>query len=358
MNKKNMIFFGLIFLLAACSGESKDLNVKKGGAPLLRVIRVEGYVAKKRDLINHYQVTGTLFPINEVELKSETSGRLISLPVRDGALVSKGALIAKLDDSELKATLAQANAGLELAKQKETRTRALHERDGATTAELESVEASLRSQEALVEQIQAQIRKTEIRAPFSGRLGFLKVSEGEWMTSGLAVSTLSSVQQLKMEFSLPQRYASMVSVGDSLKVIDNERGLSTMGYIRFLEPTLTSSSRSRKIRAVFSNTKEEWIAGSFVKGELTLQGSREHTMVIPTEALTLDDQGPYVFVYREGKAHQTRVTTGLRTPISVAVHSGLQENDTVIVSGLMSVRSGSSVEIREIRNPMNYEVKE
>ncbi|MDR1760654.1 MAG: efflux RND transporter periplasmic adaptor subunit [Fibrobacter sp.] len=361
MNKKILIGVITVFslLFTACSGgEAKEQKKSGGGSTASRVVRVEGYVAQQRVLDNRYQVSAALLPMDDVELKAETSGRLVQLPVKDGASVSKGALIAKIDDSELKALLAQANAQLELEKQKEARTRTLHEKDGATTAELESAVASLHAQEAQVAQIQAQMRKTEIRAPFSGRLGFLSVSEGEWMTSGASVSTLSSVQELKVEFSLPQRYASMVAAGDSLKVIDDERGLTTAGKIQFLEPTLTSSSRSRKIRAMIRNPKEEWMAGSFVKAELSLRGSKERGMAIPTEAITLDDKGPYVFVYKEGKAVQTRVQTGLRTPISIVVINGLAENDTVIISGLMSMRNGTSVEIRDLRNQMNYEVQE
>ncbi len=360
MNKKILIGLAAVFsvLLTACSGGEAKQQKKNSGSTAQRIVRVEGYVAQQKVADNRYQVSATLLPMEDVELKAETSGRLVRLPVKDGSSVSKGTLIAKIDDSELNALLAQANAQLELEKQKEARTRTLHEKDGATTAELEGAVASLRAQEATVTQIQAQLRKTEIRAPFSGRLGFLSVSEGEWMTAGASVSTLSSVRELKVEFSLPQRYASMVSVGDSLKVLDDERGLSTFGKIRFLEPTLTSASRSRKVRAVIYNPKEEWMAGSFVKAELSLRGSKERGMAIPTEAITLDDQGPYVFVYKEGKAVQTRVQTGLRTPISVVVIQGLAENDTVIASGLMSVRNGTSVEIRDIRNQMNYEVQE
>jgi membrane fusion protein (multidrug efflux system) len=289
-----------------------------------QALAVEGYLAKKSATAETYEVAGTLLPLDQVELKAETSGRLISLSVKDGAPIEKGTLIARIDDGELRAEEKQATAQLEYAKQNEQRIRTLSEKEGATVAELETAVATLRSAEASLEQIKAQLAKTDVYAPFAGTLGFLNVSKGAWMTSGASIATLSSVNRLKVEFALPQRYATSVRKGWTVTVSDEEQNLSAEGKIESLEPTLSDANRSRMIRAVIDNGKGKFLPGSFVKVKMSLEAPKEMSMPIPSEALTLDDAGAYLFVVKGGKAVQTRVKTGLRTSISVEVTSGLK----------------------------------
>lgn len=358
MMKKYFLILVAI-LLISCSNESANSSKKSGrGKAPSRTINVEGYLIEPTsNRLSTSKVAGDLSPFDEVELKAEVAGKLISLNVKDGAYVKKGALIAKLNDAELQAQLKQAKASLELAKQKETRTKTLFEKDGATQADLEAVVADRVSAEASVALILAQIQKTEIRAPFSGSLGVLKVSSGEWMTAGTSIATLANVQKLKVSFSLPQRNASSVAKGTKIKVNDSERGVSSEATIRVLEPVLSQDSRSRIIQAEMNNKDNLFVAGSFVEVEVPLDSSENNVYTVPAEAVTLNDKGPYVFIIEAGKASQRYVTTGLRTPISISILDGLTQGDTVIVSGMMSMRQGISVKIKELRSPMNYEVQ-
>lgn len=359
--KKEWIIILSVFMLIACSSEQKN-NSKKGpgkGRSQARTLSVEGYLAFPKEAISSSKLAGNLSAYDEVELKSEVAGKLISLKVKDGAYVKKGSLIAKINDAELQAQLKQANASLELAKQKENRTKTLFDKEGATQAELEAVMAARASAEASVALIYAQIQKTEIRAPFSGSLGILKVSSGEWMTAGTSIATLANVQKLKVSFSLPQRFATTVTKGTKVKVTDSERGISTEATVRVLNPILSQNSRSRLVQAELDNKDNQLIAGSFVEVTIPLEtDSQKETYDVPAEAVTLDDKGPYVFVAEGGKAMQRYVTTGLRTPISITILDGLNRGDTVIVSGMMSVRQGVSVQIKDWRGQMNYEVKQ
>ena len=358
MGKMSLVCLGLTLCLVACAAEGTSPDKKSKGArgDKSQTLVVEGYLAKKSAAAETYEVAGTLLPLDQVELKAETSGRLVYLSVKDGAPVEKGALIARIDDAELRAQEKQAAAQLEYAKQNEQRVRTLTEKEGATVAELETAVATLRSAEASLEQIKAQLAKTEVRAPFAGTLGFLNVSKGAWMTSGTSIATLSSVNRLKVEFALPQRYATSVGKGRTVTVRDEEQNLRVEGKIESLEPNLSDANRSRMIRAVIDNGKGKFLSGGFVKVNVSFEAPKEMPMPIPSEAVTLDDAGAYVFVAKGGKAVQTRVKTGLRTPISVGITSGLNESDTVIVSGMMSMKNGASVKIKEIRNAMHYEV--
>ena len=348
----------LAFLLFACSSSESADDSKGSSARAMRTLRVSGYIARPDSTTGTYFASGELVAKNRVELKAEISGRLVKLYASDGQRVSRGFLIAKIDDSELRANLKSANATLELAKKKEARTRALFEKDGATAEELESAENSVKLSEASKELLEAQMAKTEVRAPFSGNLGVIRVSEGAYMASGTEISTLVDSRELWTEFELPQRYSRNLAKGDRVKLVDSEQGTGVEAKVRFMDAELSNTSRTRKVRAALKNPDGKFLAGSFVRVNLVFGKGSEIGMPIPSEALTLDAKGSYVFIAKGGKAEQVYVETGLRTPITVNILRGLSIGDTVIVSGLMSMRNGMNVEVKEINNNMSYEAHE
>ncbi|MDY6386076.1 MAG: efflux RND transporter periplasmic adaptor subunit [Fibrobacter sp.] len=366
---KKFAFLSVALLLVACGGDSapgagapgkgaagKGGSGGKGGRPA-REIAVEGYIAEAHESGKTFSAMATLEPLNSVQLTAATSGRLMNLYAKDGASVQKGALLAKIDDSELKAQLKQAESNQQLARQKYDRAKGLYEKDGATQADMEAAEASLKSAEASVELIKAQIAKTEVRAPFAGKLGFVNVSVGAWLTTGTSIATLSEVKKLKAKFALPQRYATTLKVGDAVDVKDEERNMAKSGKVKALEASLSESSRTRQVLVEIDNANGELLAGSYAKVNVTMQVGAAKSIPVPAEAFTLDKDGAYVFVATGGKAKIKHVETGLRTPISVNVTGGLNEGDTVITSGLISLREGTSVRIREIRHNTDYEVE-
>ena len=220
-----------------------------------------------------------------------------------------------------------------------------------------SAEASLKSAQASVELIQAQLAKTEVRAPFSGKLGFVDVSVGAWLNSGTPIAELSEVDRLKAKFSLPQRYASVIKVGDKISLKDSERNVEKFGVVSALDAVISESSRTRRVMVDVDNAKGELIAGSFVSVNVAMEASNVQSFTIPSEAMILDREGAYVFVSQGGKAKIKHITTGLRTPMSVQVLSGLDVGDTVIVSGIVSLRPGADVKIKGLRHSINYEVE-
>ncbi len=369
MKKFALLFVALFF--AACGSDSnapggaakgaggpqgKGCPGGPGGRPA-REIAVEGYIAEAHESGKTFTAMATLEPLNNVQLTAAASGRLTNLYAKDGAQVQKGALLAKIDDSELRAQLKQAESNQQLAQQKFDRVKTLFEKDGATKADMEAAEASLKSAEASVELIKAQIAKTEVRAPFAGKLGFVNVSVGAWLTTGTSIVSLSEVKKLKAKFALPQRYASTLKVGDAVDVKDEERNVAKSGKVKALEAALSESSRTRQVLVEVDNAGNELLAGSYTKVNVTMQAGMAKSIPIPAEAFTLDKDGAYVFVATGGKAKIKHVETGLRTPIAVDVTGGLDEGDTVITSGLISLREGASVRIREIRHNTDYEVE-
>jgi len=326
----------------------------KGGGG--RTLNVEGYVATFAAQKQEFQTMATLEPYNSVSLSAAVSGRLVELHAKDGASVPKGMLLAKIDDSELRAQQKQAESNLSLATQRERRTRTLYQQGGATLEDLEAAVANLQSAEANMDLIKAQIEKTEVRAPFAGKLGLVSVSEGQWLNAGAPVAELSDVKKLKAKFSVPQRYASVVKVGDKVILKDQERNVEKKGKVSALDATISESSRTRQVVVSVDNSNGKLIAGGYTSITIKMKAGKNKSTTIPAEALILDRDGAYVFVAQDGKAHIKHVKTGLRTPFSVEITSGLSKGDTVIVSGIISLREGVPVNIKDVRHSMNYEV--
>ncbi len=345
-----------VAMLVACS--AKDAPQGAGGKPAKggRSLNVEGYIAEFSNQKQEFQTMATLEANNSVSLSAAVSGRLVELHAKDGASVPAGLLLAKLDDSELRAQLKQAESNYSLAAQREQRTRTLYQQGGATQEDLEAAVANLQSAEASVEYIKAQIEKTEVRAPFAGKLGLVDVSVGQWLNAGAPVAELSDVKKLKARFAVPQRYASSVKVGDRVTLKDQERNVEKKGKVSALDATISESSRTRQVVVTVDNSSGKLIAGGYVSATIQMKPGKNKSTTIPAEALILDREGAYVFVVQNGKAHIKHVKTGLRTPFSVEITSGLSKGDTVIVSGIISLREGVDVNIKEIRHAMNYEV--
>ncbi len=343
-------------MLVACS--AKDAPQGAGGKPAKggRSLNVEGYVAEFSKPKREFQTMATLEANNSVSLSAAVSGRLVELHAKDGASVPAGMLLAKLDDSELRAQLKQAESNLLLATQREQRTRTLYQQGGMTQEDLEAAVANLQSAEASVEYIKAQIEKTEVRAPFAGKLGLVNISVGQWLNAGAPVAELSDVKKLKARFAVPQRYASSVKVGDRVTLKDQERNVEKKGKVTALDATISESSRTRQVVVTVDNSSGKLIAGGYASITLQMKTAQKSSTTIPAEALILDRDGAYVFVVKDGKAHVKHVKTGLRTPFSVEIVSGLSKGDTVIVSGIISLREGVPVNIKDIRHGMNYEV--
>lgn len=354
------IFLGC-FWIAACSSEfSSSASQKKASSAngKTRMLRVSGYIAVPDSTSGTYTANGELVAKAQVDLKAEASGKLVKLYAKDGQKVSKGTLLAKLDDAELQANLKSAKTALDLAEKKAARTKTLYGKDGATAEELESAESAVESAKASKELIEAQLQKTEVRAPFAGTLGVVEVSEGAWMTSGAQIATLTNTSELKVEFELPQRFSRYANMGDKVVLIDTEQGIKADAKICFLDATMSNTSRTRKARALLKNANGKFLPGTYVRVKLDFGEGELVGIPVPSEAVTLDANGAYVFVVKDGKAKKVDVQTGLRTPITVDVVQGLSAGDTVVASGLMNVRDGMGIEIKEFSNNMSYGVNE
>jgi membrane fusion protein (multidrug efflux system) len=200
--------------------------------------------------------------------------------------------------------------------------------------------------------IQTAIRKTEIRAPFSGRLGLRSISMGAYVTPQTVIAAIQQVEKLKLEFTIPEKYTSNVKVGQKVTFTTESIDKKYTASIIATEAAVTETNRSLRIRAVVTAKDPKLIPGSFAKVAMDF-GSDNDALLIPSQAVIPGARNKQVIVYRNGVAKFTIVGTGVRDSSQVQITSGLVAGDTVVTTGLLSIKPEGKVKISRISNAQN-----
>lgn len=352
MSKIKVILIGVAFLLLLIGvkflflmPENTETGPGKSGQK--PVTTVTGFVVKHEQLENDLYATGTLLANEEVELRTEVSGKITFLNVREGAMVSKGELLVKINDADLQAQLSKLQWQLGLAEEKEVRSKKILTIKGISQEEYDVVLAQvnvLKSERAMLE---AQIAKTEIRAPFPGLLGVRNISEGAYITSNTLISTLQQLDQIKIDFFVPEKYRAKLKTGDNLSFsVQGVEGQFT-ARVYVINPKIDPITRTVQIRAIVSNAGRKLYPGAFAKVRLPLEKNNKALMV-PTESVIPVLKGQKVFVYQNGIAQEKKIEVGARNATTVEVINGLTVGDTIVVTGVLSVRQGAPLKLSKI----------
>jgi membrane fusion protein (multidrug efflux system) len=294
------------------------------------------------------RAVGTLAANESVRIVPELSRRLVKVHAAEGARVARGDLLFELDDADLRASLAQLEARRELAERTVGRQRALMAEDKKALSQqaYDQSVAELRAVEAEIDGLRVTLAKTEIRAPFAGTLGLRNVSEGAWVTPDTILTTLQDTSRIKVDFTLPERYAGAVAAGQELRFAVTGRSEEFRGVVAAVEPGIDAQTRSLLVRGVAENPEDRLLPGAFVSVEVPLEAAGGGVMV-PAEALVPSARGQGVFVLADGKAELRDVDVGIRTVESVQVLRGLEPGETVLTTNLLRLRPGVPVELEE-----------
>jgi membrane fusion protein, multidrug efflux system len=317
---------------------------KGGGGP----VSVRAVVVSSGELDDRLRVSGTILPSEQVDLQSETAGKITGIFFREGERVGAGKLLVRINDAELQAQLKRAQYRRTLAAAKEARQRQLLERKAISPADYDIAINELNTADAEISLVKAQIAKTEIRAPFAGVIGLRSVSLGSYIAPTTKIATLSSVDQVKVDFFIPERYSGTVRPGSNVKFSVEGSDESIAGRVYAIEPRLDQSTRTLQVRATAPNRGGLLVPGAFAEVEILLNRT-EQAITVPSESVIPESGGKMsVLVTRNGKVESTPVEVGLRTSRKVQVLSGLTPGDTVISSGIQMVKPGGMVKITGI----------
>ena len=301
----------------------------------------EVYVVKSVPFAQTLSTVGTLRANEAVTLVSELSRRLVKIEVQEGSAVTAGDLLFKLDDSDLIAELGEIDARLKLAETNKKRVENLLPSKAISLQEFDSSAAALNILQAQRHTQSVQISKTEIRAPFAGRVGVRQVSEGAFVSPATPLITLQDVSRIKVDFPLPERYSAEVKSGQKFTFTVAGNGQVFEGAVTVLEPAIDAATRSLLVRGLCSVPKG-LLPGGFAEVTLTLDGLANGFMV-PSQAIVPSARGQGIYLIENGKAQLQPVEIGIRTADQVQILRGLDEGDVVATTNLLRLRPGLEV---------------
>ncbi len=339
-------FAGILLLALAGCGEQKQLAARPAGSPYV----VEVITVTPQPFRETLFATGSLLAKESVELPAQRAGVVKEIRFEEGQPVEAGAVLVVLDDAELQAQLRRAEAQLEIASISEKRNRQLLEAGTlVTAAEYDASRAGLDVARAEVELIRAQVERTRIVAPFAGIAGLRRVSVGAYLTPGTPVAGLQDVSELKLDFALPERYLPYLRVGQPVTFHVAGHSAALPATIYAIEPQIEVSSRSLQVRALAPNAKPRLFPGSFAEVRVALDDIPD-AILIPPIALVPGLKEQRVYVHKAGKVEVRTVRVGLRTANSLQIVEGLSAGDDVIVTGILQLRPGMTVQARPAKS--------
>lgn len=305
---------------------------------------VNGVVVAPQDFANTLSLAGSIEANEQIEVRSEVSGIAEKIFFAEGAKVSKGQVLVKINDVELRAQAVQAKTRQTLAAENERRARLLLQKEAISQEEYDIASADYKTAIAQTQLINAQIGKTSIRAPFSGTIGLRNISPGTYVTPTTLITNLVNSNQIKITFSIPEKYASQMKVNTPVTFTVAGSTEKFQAKVYALEPSVEVTTRTLKVRAIAENAQGKLLPGTFANVILPLD-EVEGAFVIPTEAIVPIQGGKKVFVARNGQAAEVMVETGTRTDKDIVVLSGLKAGDTVLTTGVLTLKKEAPVKV-------------
>jgi multidrug efflux system membrane fusion protein len=285
------------------------------------------------------------------------AGRVVAIHFEAGAHVAAGAPLVDLfqapEEADRASALAQAHfAAIELDRSRRLAPSAVEPRQL-----LEQHEAQLEEAQAAVRQLDARIEQHHIRAPFAGQLGIRRINPGQYLNAGDAIATLTDLDQLYVDFNLPQQDLPQIRNGEGVRVkTDAWPGRTFEGRVNALEPKVEEQTRNVSVEALLQNPEHALHPGMYVTALLDLP-PQDGVLVVPQTAIQTSAIGDTVVVVRgsnptvSGDAETIPVMTGRRVGDGVVISQGLKAGDIVITEGQIRVHSGTPVRVDHLAQP-------
>jgi membrane fusion protein, multidrug efflux system len=345
MYLKYLLFIPVsVILMSSCSGKAEK---NKALAKSNTVSFIEGIVVKPSVLEQTILVSGTLKPFEETVLLPDVSGRVVAINFQEGMLVRRGTLLVQLFNDDLKAQLHKLEAQLDIARQTEKRQNELLKISGISQENYDQAVLQVHSVMADKEVIQAQLRKTEILAPFDGTIGLRNISVGAVVTQATALATIRQLNPLKLEFSFPGKYISEIRKGTLLNFTAQGIENKFNAVVMATEEGIDAGTRNLQAKALVQGNNGSLVPGMYANVELRLKENK-NALMIPTQAIIAEERNKKLIVARAGKAEFVVVKSGVRQASNIEILSGIKAGDTIVTTGIMFIKPGSALKFAKV----------
>lgn len=290
------------------------------------------------------EAVGDLLANESVVLKPEITGRIAALGFREGQKVKAGTVLIELNADEQRAALEQGEATLHLEREGFRRIQEIRAKNLVSQQQYDEALARLQNAQAQLAMDRVRLSRTRLAAPFDGILGLRRVSLGDYVGPGQALVNLESIDPVKLDFKVPEKYAGKLMSGMQLEArVDAWPTRSFSGEIQAIDPRLDEATRTVKVRARIANADLALRPGMFARIVLDLATPHDG-LFVPEQAV--ETKGSQSSLYRvlNGKANLTMIKTGERRTGTVEIVSGLNNDDWVVTEGQLKLRDGMSVQ--------------
>lgn len=335
----------LAIALPACQGENDAKNQQNNKKNATQVI--EGYIVRPSLLEQSITVSGTIKSFEETVLMTDISGRVVMLNLPEGKFVKKGTVLVKLFDADLQASLRKLQTQLEIARQTKKRQAELLAVSGISELEYDQTTLQVNSFSDDIEVLKAQISKTEVTAPYDGVIGLRNISLGAQVTPGTPLTTIRETNQLKLDFSVPEKYSSEISEGKTVRFMVQGTDTSFPARIIAAEGGVEATTRNLRVRAIVDSHDPGLRPGTYASVDVPLTVNPK-ALMIPTQSVIPQERNKKVIVARNGKAAFVTIETGTRRLKDVEVVSGLNPGDTVVTTGVLFIRPDAALKFSKI----------
>lgn len=344
----NSVFFG-IFLLLSCgdSDRKKAAQQQQGGGSQRPPVRAEAITIATSTLLENLEVPGTIVANEATEIHPEVAGLITGVYFREGSHVNRGALLFKLNDADLQAQLRKLQVQQRIANQNQNRSEELLKIGGISRQDYDATVLQTSSTAADIAIVQTQIAKTQIRAPFSGKVGFRMVSVGAYVSPATVMTTMSQTSDLKIDFTVPEKYIPQMKQGQYVNFTVEGVDKKYTGRVVATESNITANTRTLQVRAAVQGDAAGLVPGGFAKVTLNFEPD-PNAIVIPTQAVIPQARGKKVYLYKNGMASFVDVETGIRDSATVQITKGLNVGDTLLLTGLLSLRDKGKVVLAKL----------
>ncbi|MEE4110117.1 MAG: efflux RND transporter periplasmic adaptor subunit [Halieaceae bacterium] len=313
-----------------------------GRAPAVETMRLEPQPFESTLTFN-----GTLLADKSIDIKSELRGKIEEIAFTDGQQVEAGDLIVTIESGELGAELESVREQLALAETNAKRLQALFERGSVTASERDDAVSQREVLRAQERRLVVRLAKTRIEAPFAGTLGLRQVSPGDLIEADTMITTLQTLKELKVDFSVPERFRNEVVPGRRLSVSVAGQDMPYQATVRAISPRVDVNTRTLTVRADVANPDRRLLPGNYARVEIVSRN--DAALVVPSVAVLQSLEAVSVFTVEDGVAVRREVQTGQRTEAEVEILRGLSPGDEIITSGIQGVRDGQAVNVRNIK---------
>ncbi len=351
----------VVAILAALKFNSIYQQIQQFQAPK-PAIDVETELARRMDWQSRLPAIGTLKASQGIDLSVEIAGTITDVQFQSGEKVSKGQAIVLLDSDVEQASLASAEADLNLSRLEFQRARSLLDRQAISRSEYDRLNAESQKAEASVAQLRASLSKKRILAPFSGTIGIRQVDVGDYIAAGTPIATLQDLSKLFVDFYLAEQHVPLLKLGQRVQLqVAAYPGERFEGLITALNPKVETTTRNVQVRAELGNPDGRLLPGMFADLQVLLP-TETAQVVVPETAITYTLYGNSVLLVTEGTppegvnsdepylvVERRFVTTGERRDGLTVILEGLEGGEQVVIAGQLKLDNGAHVAISESR---------